>query len=564
MLERDLLQRVVSSVGSLLEIIPIPPSKLCSKPPLPSSLPIPPLRLTKFNSQLAAELTDKGVHPKICHATMSKAVELMQAYEESYRSISRDILARTSQSQASTTLEGLRRTFESLYEKRDLPKFLHGALKRLPQTSVPIPPQALLKDRKAFNHQYTPLLEQYFEKNAYPSLQDRLSLARKTMMSPRQIEVWFQNHRNRAKKEGRKLVKALSTATFPEPAPQSVTTHIQDEEISIPTQHLNDDHHEDEPGIGVGPTTCPFSQVAPPHAFPRPFRGGKELHMPSETSIFKPSPSWRRTPAKPTERPPLQPAAVDELERLFATQLILRETSFKGRSKKQERRTCLESAFWFSSRITIPSVAPHPALVRKSHLTQSSLHSPSGLSSPLPYSLSADLFSPSVPPSHVSGRKHPPFPKRKPSPLTSPYTRYSSSSSASSFASSTASTTTTTSSCSSFTSSASWESCSSRVTSWNSVASSQAGITSASGVSPEILTPPHQDCVSGVDDALFSLVDYQFLDRLFGTEPSVFPFNLSSYGLGDISTTLTPAHAVFNPESPLTSFLPTNYIQGHS
>nr|AAB22024.1 A42 mating-type factor beta 2-1 gene product [Coprinus cinereus, Peptide Partial, 44 aa] [Coprinopsis cinerea] len=44
-------------------------------------------------------------------------------------------------------------------------------------------------------------LEKYFEYNAYPSARDREWLARKTMMSVRQIEVWFQNHRRRARKE---------------------------------------------------------------------------------------------------------------------------------------------------------------------------------------------------------------------------------------------------------------------------------------------------------------------------------------------------------------------------
>nr|AAB22025.1 A42 mating-type factor alpha 2-1 gene product [Coprinus cinereus, Peptide Partial, 44 aa] [Coprinopsis cinerea] len=44
-------------------------------------------------------------------------------------------------------------------------------------------------------------LEKYFEYNAYPTAQDRALLARKSMMSARQIEVWFQNHRARARKE---------------------------------------------------------------------------------------------------------------------------------------------------------------------------------------------------------------------------------------------------------------------------------------------------------------------------------------------------------------------------
>lgn len=38
--------------------------------------------------------------------------------------------------------------------------------------------------------EYTPLLEKYFEVNAYPSAADRQVLAQKTTMTSRQIEVW--------------------------------------------------------------------------------------------------------------------------------------------------------------------------------------------------------------------------------------------------------------------------------------------------------------------------------------------------------------------------------------
>jgi hypothetical protein len=38
--------------------------------------------------------------------------------------------------------------------------------------------------------EFVPFLEKYFEYNAYPSAPDRAALARKSMMTPRQIEVW--------------------------------------------------------------------------------------------------------------------------------------------------------------------------------------------------------------------------------------------------------------------------------------------------------------------------------------------------------------------------------------
>ncbi|KAG6901150.1 hypothetical protein C0995_016451 [Termitomyces sp. Mi166 len=73
-----------------------------------------------------------------------------------------------------------------------------------------------MQKKPVFNREYTPLLEKYFEFNAYPSAPDRAFLARKSMMSPRQIEVWFQNHRNRARKEGKCLRKLTDHSLPPE------------------------------------------------------------------------------------------------------------------------------------------------------------------------------------------------------------------------------------------------------------------------------------------------------------------------------------------------------------
>ncbi|KAL1740817.1 mating type protein A-alpha Y6 [Schizophyllum fasciatum] len=50
-----------------------------------------------------------------------------------------------------------------------------------------------------FHPEYRPLLELYFHFNAYPTYADRRVLAEKTGMLTRQITVWFQNHRRRAK-----------------------------------------------------------------------------------------------------------------------------------------------------------------------------------------------------------------------------------------------------------------------------------------------------------------------------------------------------------------------------
>ncbi|KAG5353673.1 hypothetical protein C0989_003810 [Termitomyces sp. Mn162] len=106
-------------------------------------------------------------------------------------------------------------------------KWAEDALSRVrevvSQRKSKITVKSVKTDRPAFNHstfsdvleqEYTPLLEKYFEYNAYPSAPDRVVLARKCMMTPRQIEVWFQNHRNRAKKE-RRVLRRLTIDKLP-------------------------------------------------------------------------------------------------------------------------------------------------------------------------------------------------------------------------------------------------------------------------------------------------------------------------------------------------------------
>nr|ADN97171.1 A2 mating-type protein [Phanerodontia chrysosporium] len=62
-------------------------------------------------------------------------------------------------------------------------------------------------ERRPFIQEAIPTLEQAFQSNPYPSRQDKERLAEKTGMHFEQIHVWFQNRRNRVKKEGRDLRK---------------------------------------------------------------------------------------------------------------------------------------------------------------------------------------------------------------------------------------------------------------------------------------------------------------------------------------------------------------------
>ncbi|KAH9898221.1 hypothetical protein C8Q73DRAFT_788424 [Cubamyces lactineus] len=61
--------------------------------------------------------------------------------------------------------------------------------------------------RRPFNQAAIPLLEAFFDNNAFPSRLDKHELAAKCDMDYRQIHVWFQNRRSRHRKEGKELKK---------------------------------------------------------------------------------------------------------------------------------------------------------------------------------------------------------------------------------------------------------------------------------------------------------------------------------------------------------------------
>ncbi|KAJ3832946.1 hypothetical protein F5878DRAFT_431855 [Lentinula raphanica] len=65
-----------------------------------------------------------------------------------------------------------------------------------------------------FNNDYTPALEAYFTYDPYPSVKDRQTIASRTGMATRQIEVWFQNHRKRAREQGIVLPDKRSSGGF--------------------------------------------------------------------------------------------------------------------------------------------------------------------------------------------------------------------------------------------------------------------------------------------------------------------------------------------------------------
>ncbi|KAK0198891.1 hypothetical protein F5146DRAFT_1021373, partial [Armillaria mellea] len=105
-----------------------------------------------------------------------------------------------------------------LFQGQFLRQGLPGLMRHYMQEKAVLAPAAVTSNARPapkFNTAYIPFLKAYFDYNAYPSLHDREMIAKKSMMTSRQIEVWFQNHRRIEKKAGRPCVKRKASDAGP-------------------------------------------------------------------------------------------------------------------------------------------------------------------------------------------------------------------------------------------------------------------------------------------------------------------------------------------------------------
>ncbi|KAJ3965766.1 hypothetical protein EV361DRAFT_628053 [Lentinula raphanica] len=103
-------------------------------------------------------------------------------------------------------IEMFRNSLQHDFANRGLPRLIDELETftrehRLPSTFTQ-PHIAPYQPPVPFNNDYTPALETYFTYDPYPSVKDRQTIASRTGMATRQIEVWFQNHRKRAREQG--------------------------------------------------------------------------------------------------------------------------------------------------------------------------------------------------------------------------------------------------------------------------------------------------------------------------------------------------------------------------
>ncbi|KAJ7170064.1 hypothetical protein C8R46DRAFT_222452 [Mycena filopes] len=272
-----------------------------------------------------------------------------------------------------------------------------------PKTQRPHPP---------FNTEFTPYLEKYFEYNAYPSKADRAQMAKKSMMEERQIAVWFQNHRRRAKQEGyavRKAnpldpvpldmcMKSLEEEMSTYMVPVALRQAVDDHEVS--EQGSDDEDEDDDEDFDNEPEVVDMSNVlnppAPRHAYPLKFQESRNMASTilwTQEFMF-PAPDWPRKASKPTPKRPV--VTIDECTDAFAAFHIW------------DTRPVLSPPFQ-NPTIVVPPTAPLPSLVRNKFTFSRALATTSLNSVPAP-----------------PARKHPfrsPSPYAQPVPLAGTTTR---------------------------------------------------------------------------------------------------------------------------------------------
>lgn len=204
------------------------------------------------------------------------------------------------------------------------------------------------------------------------------------------MQKQFQNHRNRARKEGKALRKLASN-----PLPVHLSFESLKEKTSFERKERpvdvsysqSDDDSEDELQASAPCTVnmalaqmssqvlaqpfekdthAAFTLNIPSHAFPMvyPPSCSCDPFPPKDGNSKFPAPVWTRVPA--TSRPGRKIVNFDDFVTDFAVKLVIRDNA---PSQKQSRKslTMAERRPWFLATHTIASPAPHPAFIRSTN-----------------------------------------------------------------------------------------------------------------------------------------------------------------------------------------------------
>ncbi|KAG2756413.1 hypothetical protein P692DRAFT_20825661, partial [Suillus brevipes Sb2] len=212
--------------------------------------------------------------------------------------------------------------------------------------------------------EYVPLLEYFFAENPFPTHADKAFLAKKSAMTFRQIHVWFQNKRNRMKKEGQILRrKAVAEgATLPlDSLYQRMEKFIILEEKKAPASPPSSPHppaKQRDEVMSVTDNRCnPLEPLAPLHAFPSKYPSSCTYDpFPSKNGLTNFGvPTWLRRPMTTAVRRPT--LDIDGLVDCLSRINILDDSGPRSRGS-------VDSFAAVAAITVIPFPAPLPALIR--------------------------------------------------------------------------------------------------------------------------------------------------------------------------------------------------------
>ncbi len=165
---------------------------------------IPPLRL-QFPDDLSDVLASMGLaqhtRRQISDCLQKWFCSTSELQTKKFQQTCQELLPLLPKDDARRTIESLRFAYENVYVKEIVPRVRSHilAVKRssssneVPKTSFNAVRDILIPGimfSKSSSKKFVPVLEEFFASNAYPSAKERAKLARKSKMTPRQIEVW--------------------------------------------------------------------------------------------------------------------------------------------------------------------------------------------------------------------------------------------------------------------------------------------------------------------------------------------------------------------------------------
>ncbi|KAM5533419.1 hypothetical protein V8D89_012916 [Ganoderma adspersum] len=247
----------------------------------PSTLALPPLSLPTPPSlapQLVAAGVDEVSAQRISVAASQAANRIKSVFEVDYEQRCQSLDHNAQHFRDPRFLSTFPSTYSIIYAKAlkrwssylldDIaPRVLHA---RAVHKAVNGCRSQAPESKRPFNQSAIPVLEQFFNENAFPSRLEKLELAGKCGMEYKQIKDWFQNRRTRSRKAGIELSKPQKDELLREVEESIVDALLPGVSTDEGTEN---DWQQRQPEFR-SPMLAgndSFHLETPPHAFPSPY-----------------------------------------------------------------------------------------------------------------------------------------------------------------------------------------------------------------------------------------------------------------------------------------------------